>query len=196
LRGTIGLVSGTRSLWLVSLPVLLAGCLAAHLAAYRIAERDEHARQHLLAGSGHGYLEQLPLLAAAALVVVLAAALHHSLRGPAGARPSAALFAALPPLAFALQEHVERWLHARDFPVAAALEPTFLIGLALQLPFAFLAWALARAVLRAAEYFSPLSRAPRSPRWSASVRLPTALVLPRLRPVAAGATGRGPPRRI
>jgi hypothetical protein len=180
-------VSGARSVWLVSLPVLLAGCLAAHMVAYLVAEPAHH---------DHGYLARLPLFAAGALILLLAAALHHGVRGSAGARPAPWLFAILPPVAFSLQEHLERLLHSGDLAVSVVLTPTFLIGLALQLPFALLSWALARAVLRAAETVAALLRTARRPRLRLHVRLPLACGLPRIRPLALGAAGRGPPLRV
>ena len=59
----------------------------------------------------------------------------------------------LPPVAFGAQEVTERLVHTGQIPWTVVLQPAFLIGLALQLPFALaallLAWALdfaARAV--------------------------------------------------
>jgi hypothetical protein len=190
-------VTGKHSAWLASLPVVLGGCLAAHVAAYAVVEPGGHARHELLARGGHGYLAQPALLAAGALALLLVAVLHHGLRGRAGARPSPVLFAVLPPLAFAFQEHVERLLHTGAFPVAAALEPTFLIGLALQFPFALLAWVLARAVLRAAEMLGTFARRRRTVRRAGPRGpLPASASLPRVGPLAVGAPGRGPPLRI
>ena len=45
----------------------------------------------------------------------------------------------MPPLAFVVQEHLERFLYSGDVPWTTALEPSFLLGLALQLPFALAA---------------------------------------------------------
>jgi len=189
-------VTGRHSAWLVSLPVVLAGCLTAHVAAYALVEPDGHARHELLAGTGHGYLAQLPLLAAGGVILLLAAALHHALRGRVGTRPRSLLFAVLPPVAFAFQEHVERLLHAGDVPLGTALEPTFVIGLALQIPFALLARVLARAVLGAADVLGTLLRRRPTARPRVRVRLPLSAQLPRVDPLAAGAPGRGPPPRI
>ena len=72
-------------------------------------------------------------------------------------------FAVLPPLAFALQEHLERLLHAGAVPWTAVLEPTFLPGFLLQLPFALLAFAVARALLGAAVLLARLLRARSAP---------------------------------
>jgi hypothetical protein len=176
-------VKGSRSAWLVSLPIALAGCLAAHVAAYALAT-PEAAASHV-----HGYLAQLPLVGGGALAVVLAGTLRHALRGRAGCRPSPLLFAMLPPLAFALQEHVERLGH----PALVVLEPTFLVGLALQLPFGLLAWLLARAILHAAEALGALLVP--SPRpWRASpVRVDARGILHPRPALATAGSERGPP---
>jgi hypothetical protein len=176
-------MTGSRAAWLVSLPVALAGCLAAHIAAYALATPTVAAHQ------SHGYLAELPLLGGGVLAVVLAAALWHALRGVPGARPSPWLFAILPPLAFALQEHVEQLGH----PALVVLEPTFLVGLALQLPFGLLAWLLARAILHAAETLGRSLEPPPQPRRAAPPRpARPSLRLPRPA-LATGISQRGPP---
>jgi hypothetical protein len=173
----------SRAAWLVSLPVALAGCLAAHVVAYALATPAAHSHDT------HRYLDQLPLLGGAALAVVLGAGLRHGIRGRAGTRPSPWLFAVLPPLAFALQEHLER-LAA---PALVVGEPTFVLGLALQLPFGLLAWLLARAILRAADALGAWLAAPPRTR-PAGVLRPAAPLLFVLRPtVACGVSQRGPP---
>jgi hypothetical protein len=115
--------------WLVSLPFMAAGCLAAHSLAYHLVSAREER---------HGYLAFAPLLlgllGALAIVGVL-------LRGRS-LSPFAC--AALPPLAFVVQEHVERL-------ELVLTEPAFLVGLALQLPFALAALVAARAFLSAAD---------------------------------------------
>ena len=50
-----------------------------------------------------------------------------------------------------LQEFLERSLHLGTFAWQTAFAPTFLPGLALQLPFALVAYVAARLLLRAAE---------------------------------------------
>jgi hypothetical protein len=179
-------VTGGPAPWLVSLPVALAGCLAAHFAAYALATPTAHAH------ASHGYLGHLPLVGGAALAVVLAAALRQAVRGRRGTRPSPWLFALLPPLAFALQEHAERLAQ----PALVVAEPTFLLGLALQLPFAALAWLLARAILRVADALGALIAPPPRPRGFAPLRLAAAWVAP-LHPVLTAAISeRGPPPAV
>jgi hypothetical protein len=60
-------------------------------------------------------------------------------------------FVLLPPLAYAIQEIVERLIHAESFPFNPMHEPAFLLALALQLPFGVLAFAIARFLLKVAE---------------------------------------------
>ena len=177
-------MSGSRAAWLVSLPVALAGCLVAHVVAYAVAAPapGPHA-------AAHGYLDHLPLIGGAALAVVLGAALWHALRGRAGTRPSPWLHAVLPPAAFALQEHLERL----EAPALLVGEPTFLVGLALQLPFGLLAWLLARAILRAADVLGALLASPPRPRPAPVRRRVAFPAVPPRRPLLAGAPLRGPP---
>lgn len=142
-----------RLAWLVAVPSMLAGTEAAHALAYRIVFPQSHVRVAALAVTGHGYLAWLPLvlaLAGAASLVGLGTAALDAARGrTVGAVPTVA-FALLPPLAFALQELLELSLHTGTFAWHAVAEPTFLPGLALQLPFALLAYLAARLLLRAA----------------------------------------------
>jgi hypothetical protein len=187
-----------RLTWLVALPSMLAGTEAAHALAYRIVFPQSHVRVVALAISGHGYLAWLPLVlaltGAAALVGLGAAALDAARGRTVGAVPALA-FALLPPLAFALQELLELSLHTGTLAWHVFEAPTFLPGLALQLPFAVLAYIAARLLLRAAVRLGKLlAHAPRlrtvavyrhacdllesrSPLFSASPRAP---------PLAAG----------
>lgn len=131
---------------LVAAPLMAVGCLAAHSLGYRLASAggDEGV---------HGYLGAAPLLLAIGVALVAVGLVGRALavsRGEPGARPSV-LAAALPPVAFALQEHLERVFHDHGgSALGTAAEPAFLVGLALQLPFALAALALARGLLRAA----------------------------------------------
>lgn len=140
--------------WLVALPVLLAGSQAAHVLAYRWIYPEAHVRLQALLSTGHGYLSRLPLVlgvaGAIALLSLLLSAADAARGRPARALPAWA-FALLPPLAFVLQEFLERSLHLGTFAWQTALAPTFVPGLALQLPFALLAYVGARLLLRAAE---------------------------------------------
>jgi hypothetical protein len=149
----------------VALPVMLAGTQVAHSLAYRLVFPQAHVRVGVLAASGHGYLAWLPLVlafAGAGALVGLGAAVLDAARGRVVRELQPLAFAVLPPLAFALQELLELSLHTGTFAWHAFAAPTFLPGLALQLPFAALAYLAARLLLRAAVRVGRLlARSPR-----------------------------------
>jgi hypothetical protein len=184
--------------WLSALPLVAAGSLLAHSLAYRIVEPDPRVRAELLDGTGHGYLAYLPPLLAAALALLVAGLAGHVAAGvrrrpvPAPAWP----LALVPPLAFALQEHLERLAAWGQLPLAATLEPTFLVGLAMQVPFAIAALLLARGLAGAAQALGrvlaaalPRPRAVRPP----AAPLAADSLLPRIALLALGHAERGPP---
>ena len=183
--------------WPLVIPLLAAGSLAGHDLAYRIVVPDAAERAHYLERTGHAYLAY-GALAAGIAAALLAAALTWrflaALRGDRAATAPAWLFALLAPAAFTLQEHGERLLHDGAFPVGHALEPTFLVGLALQLPFALGALLVARLLEEVAEVV--VRALPRV--HAATVPLgeppaPVAPLLPRPRPLALRRAARGPP---
>ncbi len=99
---------------------------------------------------GHGYLAQAPLfltLCATTAGVALAA----RIAGRRGRTLPGRLAAALPLLGFAVQEHLERGLALGAVPWGTGLEPVFLLGLVLQLPFALAALLVARALTALAD---------------------------------------------
>jgi hypothetical protein len=139
-----------RSAWLLSLGLTVAGALAAHGLAYRFAEPHDERRGHLLEETGHGYLHttQLASLCIALVLVGFAGAVLAGARR--AERPPLWGFALAPPIGFALQEHCERVLASDAGGLHTILEPTFLVGLLLQFPFALVAFLAARALLAAA----------------------------------------------
>jgi hypothetical protein len=187
-----------RLAWVSTAPLMLGGLLSAHWLAYRLSIPDAHARTDALAHSGHGYLGYTPLALTVCLGVLLSAlalralaAARGELRRPATSRT----IVLLPLIAFVIQEHVERLVYEGHFPWTTALEPTFLVGLALQLPFALaallVAWALdsvARAVGLALASCAP--RPVLSAFVPASASIPAA---PRLVGLARGYGERAPP---
>ena len=183
-----------RLTWLLSLSLMGGGSLCAHGLAYRIAVPDP-----AFTKGAHSYLAAAPAFLALCLTVSLAALVGFAVAGARGERlqPAPAwVFALLPPLGFALQEHLERLLHDGSFPLLAALEPTFLVGLLLQLPFALAALAAARALTGFVETLGKTLRElrPRHLRRSPPALRPVAEpALPRLRALAAGWAERGPP---
>jgi hypothetical protein len=187
--------------WLLALPVMAAGSLAAHSLSYlaapaRATEGGAELPERASSGQA-GYLVLFLGILAATALVATAARLLLGRRCHRGSEPSPWLFFALPPLAFALQEVSERLLHAEAFPFQAALEPRFLFGLLLQLPFGVLALLVARALLRVVERIARLLARPRTAQptglvsWSPG---PT-LDLPRIPVLALGYQQRGPPAR-
>jgi hypothetical protein len=190
---------GRRSLaWLSALPLAAAGSLLAHALAYRLADPEPSRRAAVLDATGHAYLAYAPAALAGCLALVLAALAAHALRGYRGepaARPGWPI-ALVPVLGFALQEHLERLLAWGHLPLGTALEPTFALGLALQLPFAVAALLLARALTSAADTVGRVLARPlpaASCRPSAGTRLAVDAVLPRVPARALGGSQRGPP---
>lgn len=128
---------------------MLAGLLAAHALGYRLAISDPHARADALAHSGHDYFSYVPFALTVCLGVLLAGLALQALsafRGEPRRPATSPLIVLLSPVAFVAQEIVERLAHTGEVSLMIAVEPAFLIGLALQLPFALaallLAWAL------------------------------------------------------
>ena len=187
--------AGDRLAWLLSLGLAAAGGLAAHGLAYRVAEPHDERREHLLEATGHGYLDPALVGSLCAALVVVGFA-GRVLAGTGRAdRPPLWLFALAPPLGFALQEHVERALH-HDTILLAMLEPTFIAGLLLQLPFALAALLAARALFAAADAVARHLGSPPCPRLApdASLAPPGTVGIP-TSPTLIGARGqRAPPR--
>ena len=138
---------------------MLGGLVAGHALGYRLAFADPHARADALAHSGHSYFAYVPLALAVSLGVLLAGLMLQgaaAFRGEPRRAATSPLIVLLPPIAFVVQEITERLIHTGHVPWTLPLQPAFLFGLALQLPFALaallVAWVLdsaARAVGRA-----------------------------------------------
>jgi hypothetical protein len=183
-----------RLAWLVSLGLAALGALAAHLLAYRVAEPHAERREHLLEETGHGYFD--PALVGSLCAALVAVGLAGRVLAGAGSagRPPLWLFALAPPLGLACQEHAERALH-HDSLQLAVLEPTFVAGLLLQLPFALAALLAARALLAAADAVARRMGSPPRARLApdASFALPGTFWIPAC-PTLIGARGqRAPP---
>jgi hypothetical protein len=108
----------------------------------------EHMHHHV--ERGHTYFGSAPVLIAA-LVTVLAAGLvlcvGEGLRGDTARwAPPALLFALLPPVGFIVHQHLEELVRSGSTSVDLIAEPTFLTGLALQLPFIVVALLLCRGL--------------------------------------------------
>lgn len=190
------------AVWLLSFPLMVAGSQVAHTLAYAFVYPNAQVRLSELLFTGHGYMRYpayLPMLLGlvfAAEVVgvgwVLAGSVRRSLRRPVPAWA----FALLPMIGFTLQEFLERWLSGSPFPWWMVLQPTFRVGLLLQLPFALLAYVLAKLLLRAADRVGRVLRALVARPRAVGVSLRWVVLegcAPRLGVRAGGHSGRGPP---
>jgi hypothetical protein len=122
--------------WLVVCPLVAAGTLVAHAGAYRLTGTPS--------GALHAYLAHAPQAVLVACVLAIAlAGLGARLRAP-----SPWTFAALAPLAFLVQEHVERVVHTGHVSWILTT-PAVLVGLLLQAPLGLISWHVARRLLRA-----------------------------------------------
>ena len=193
-------MSRRLTVWLVTLPLAVAGTQLAHAIAYRLAVPEANERAHELSATGHGYMAYLPLALAMGAVLVTYATVTEVLHLTRSTervrlRPHAWHFAIVPPALFACQEHFERLFHDGTFPWGAMLAASFIVGLLLQLPFALAAYALARLLLQAARTLGDrLARRRHRRLASATFSWRTeGFIALRLRALALGYGSRGPP---
>jgi hypothetical protein len=185
--------------WLLAFALTVVGWISAHEVAYRLAIPHPHARASELAETGHAYLAYGSLAAVMLLLVALLctaglAARPHSQRPPA--RRLLLLFVLLPPIGFVLQEHLERLLTTGRIPYDAVLEPPFLAGVLLQLPFALAALAVAHGLFALARRIARRVRSGGRPTLvSVELGWPPAVDArsPRRPALAFGYGERGPP---
>jgi hypothetical protein len=126
------------------------GGLVAHALAYELAAAESHAAHASAHPDIHGYFAVWPICAATCGTIILVSLTASAVVRTWAGHPVSAplwLFALLPPIGFAVQEHAERVLATGAFPQAAALEPTFALGLILQIPFALAAYLAARVLI-------------------------------------------------
>jgi tellurite resistance protein TehA-like permease len=194
-----------RLSWILAVPLMVAGSTAAHsmgslLSAPAVAAgADRDGGAELARRADHGYVTSLPVIAGlliAIAIIGLGVHVHRAARGGRDMRTSPVWFIALPPLGFAIQEVVERLLHAESLPFNPAHEPAFLIALLLQVPFGFLAFLLGRMLLalgaRMARALSG-SGPPWQPGRPASASLPRQTIPLRIATFSLGHSVRGPP---
>ena len=186
-----------RLTWLSTAPLMLAGLLAAHALGYRLAISDPHARADALAHSGHGYFSYVPFALTVCLGVLLAGLALQALsafRGEPRRPATSPLIVLLSPAAFMAQELIERFAHTGQVSLTTVIQPAFLIGLALQLPFALAALLLAWALDSAARTVGhALASAPR-PTFHVFVPAPVRIsAAPRPAGLARGYGERAPP---
>ena len=185
-----------RAVLPLPLVLLTAGSLIAHELSYRLVAPGAHGRADLLEATGHAYLRHAPATLGLLLALLpVCLAVHACSRGGSG-RPPGRLFIVLPVLGFAGQEHAERWAATGAPPVDAALEPTFLLGVVLQVPFALAALLATRLLLRVADRVAACIRGRRRPAGRVLRRSAARLGPPpdpRGRTASAGRSPRGPP---
>jgi predicted small integral membrane protein len=191
-----------RAVWLIAIPLMLASSQIGHAVAYRLVYPDARIRWQALVSSGHQYLSYWPLVfgvaGAVMLVGVVASGVEAARRRGPQAMPAWG-FALLPLVGFTLQEFAERWLAGSNLPWWMVLQPTFRLGLVLQLPFALLAYLVARLLLRTAErvaralsgHAGAAERVGEVAAWSLRAVWP-----PRSAALADGHAGRGPPAAV
>jgi hypothetical protein len=190
-------MTGAKIAWPLLLGLLVSGWGAAHGLAYRIVVPDATQRNHLLEETGHAYFDPAPLLAL--VVTLIALGLLCCIVRSRAAFRAPWIFGLLPPAAFVVQEHLERLLHDGQIPLTASLDPTFVVGLLLQLPFALAAIVVARCLIALSAALTRLIRrfSGYSVRRAIQVRRPLTRTAPfRICPLALGHGQRAPPRLL
>jgi len=137
---------------LVSLPVVAGGWLSAHWLAYVLVAPHADDRSRLLAETGHHHAGAAPVFVACGITLLcvgLGLIVHQALSGASRPRVRKWPIALAAPAGFALQEHLERLIEFGASPVTAALEPTFIVGMVLQVPVAITAFVLVGALVAA-----------------------------------------------
>lgn len=179
-----------RTAWAVAAPSMLGGVLAAHDLAYRLTV-PASVRAHELSQTGHAWFRYLPLLIAGALALAAVGLTRRAL-APAG-RPAAWPFAVLPPLAFLLQESLERLFQTGS--LHPALETPVVAGVLLAVPFGLVAYLVARWLIGLSEAAAGVLRAGPPRLLPALPPRPHAVLRALPAGVDLGArAGRGPPR--
>jgi hypothetical protein len=189
--------------WLLSIPLMVVGSEVAHVLAYRWVYPQAQVRLRALLATGHSYMLGpagfWPLLFGVVGGIELVAVswvLVGSVSRSAYKPVPAWAFGLVPPIGFVVQEFLERWLAGISFPWQMVLEPTFRIGLLLQIPFGLAGFLLARLLLGAADHVRralwPIFELPRLVAGVCQ-RAPETGWLPRVAVLAGGHAGRGPP---
>ena len=190
-----------RLAWLLAYALTVAGWISAHDVAYRLALPHPHDSGSDIAPARHAYLAYASLLVVLCLLLAVLCtaglvARPHGLLAPS--RRILFLFVLLPPLGFALQEVTESLFATGTLPFEAALEPTFLVGILLQVPFALAAFVVARMLFAMVRALARTVAGARRPRLVSLDLLVPPVVdgwRPRLPALAFGYGERGPPRR-
>jgi hypothetical protein len=139
--------------WFIALPCVAAGSVAGHAVGSRLVSPEAH--DLLRETHEHAALQTpvTPVLAGflgALLLVGLALLIRAVKEGRPARSLSPWLFLAAPIAAWPVQEAIERTVHAEGLGAHAVLDPSLVLGVALQIPFGLAAFLLARLLLRVA----------------------------------------------
>lgn len=174
-----------RLTWLLTVPLMVGSLLAGHAVAYRLVDAPM---------AGHGYFHYVPLVGAVLLALALCGLVLEAaavLRGERRVSSPPLAFALLPVAAFVIQEHLERLLY---FGTSPLLEPAFLVGLVVQLPFGIAALLLARMLQSLARAVGLALALPEAaPHSERPTLTPLSVELRRLDVLALGYGERAPP---
>ena len=196
------IVSGQpRLAWLLDFALTVAGWISAHEVAYRLVVPHPHSSGSDIAQAQHAYLAYASLLVVLCLLVAVLCtaglvARAHAPRGPS--RGLLLLFVLLPPLGFVLQEVTECLLSSGVLSAEIVREPTFFVGVILQVPFALAALVVARMLFAFARVLAGTVEGVLRPRLVAlDLSVPHVVDgwRPRLPALAFGYGERGPPLR-
>jgi hypothetical protein len=180
--------------WLVALPLTAAGTFLTH---NLVPARPEHSHSEAGQTLGLGFFCSLPFLLScvALLALVIVVRIVQTCRQRAGVGVSAWPFATLVPLGFFLHHHLQHLVSGGPGALPPLTEPTLLMGLVLQLPFALLAYLIVTALLRAADKLGAALAARRLRYAPRIVRTPArkAVWTPRVALFATAGAPRGPP---
>ncbi len=177
-----------RPVWLLTLPILLLGETGGHAIVARLLDPDDPRHRLLDLAATTSALAALSFAA-------LAWRAARSVRSQSQPLPSWRL-AAVPALAFLVQEHLENFVSDGHAGWLTASEPAVLAGFGLQLAVGAAALWLARSLLRAADHLgcSLSRRAGRRGRNGARAGAwPLEPAPARLRVLASRQAGRAPP---
>jgi hypothetical protein len=182
-----------RLAWRLTLPLVAAGALSAHVLAYALVSSDHHSRS-----TAHAALMHWRICVALCLALAFIAAAGYavdSVGGRGGRGAPVWAFALLPPAGFVIQEQLEHLLQHGGLSYTLALEPVFLLGLLLQVPFAAAAYFVARALVTVAvTLIRALGRArPRLSPTPLRFRVTPEPAVALANPVALGHGQRAPP---
>jgi hypothetical protein len=143
----------TRTVWTLTLPMLVLGETVGHGLVTRIF--DPHGERHtLLARTTQNYLTYIYAAIAISFALALAALVRRaaaSFQGRTGRTLPSWHLAGVPSVAFIAQEHLESFLHNGELNWLTFAEPTVLLGAVMQLPCGLLALWLVRTLIRAAD---------------------------------------------